>query len=130
MRSNFIVSKHAVWSFTGRNRETERDFSAEPPESTGIPLAYTNARTQTGQKTEILRISGGIPDICEFRPIAFEDENASEKTPPRERRARQNPHSRTLQNFGHGFTTQLCHVWILSSSRRPGIRTWPGPERP
>ncbi len=71
-----------------------------------MTLAYTEARTQNRPKTEILRISGGIPDICEFRPIAFQDENASEKTPPRERRARQTPQSRTLQNFGQDFTTE------------------------
>jgi hypothetical protein len=71
-----------------------------------MTLAYTDARAQNRPKTEILRISGGIPDICEFRPIAFQDENASEKTPPRERRARQTPQSRTLQNFGQDFTTE------------------------
>ena len=39
-----------------------------------MTLAYTIARTQDRPKTEILRISVGIPDLCEFRPIAFEGE--------------------------------------------------------
>ena len=39
-----------------------------------MTLAYTDARTQNRPKTEILRISVGIPDLCEFRPIAFEGE--------------------------------------------------------
>ena len=71
-----------------------------------MTLAYTIARTQDKPKTEILRISVGIPDFCEFRPIAFEGEYASGKRPPRERRARQTPQSRTLQNFGQDFTTE------------------------
>jgi hypothetical protein len=71
-----------------------------------MTLAYTIARTQDRPKTEILRISVGIPDFCEFRPIAFEGEYASGKRPPRERRARQTPQSRTLQNFGQDFTTE------------------------
>ena len=98
MRSNFIVSKHAVWSFTGRNRETERDFSAEPPESTGIPLAYTNARTQRGQKIQFLAFR------AEFQIFANSGQSPL-KTKTRAKRRRPASDAR-----GKTHTHALCRI--------------------
>ena len=63
-----------------------------------------------------MRISVGIPDICEFRAIVFSCECAGEKGPTRERRASQKPKSLTLQKFCPDFTTDLKESWILCHS--------------
>ena len=89
--------------------ETVFGFSA-------APCPYTDARTPRGQESEILRISVGIPDICEFRAIAFACECAGEKGPTRERRASQKPKSLTFQKFRPDFTTDLKEAWILCHS--------------
>ena len=60
-----------------------------------------------------MRISVGIPDICEFRAIVFTCECAGEKGPTRERRASQKPKSLTLQKFCPDFTTDLLFCAIL-----------------
>ena len=89
--------------------ETVFGFSA-------APCQYTDARTPRGQESEILRISVGIPDICEFRAIAFACECAGEKGPTRERGASQKPTSLTFQKFRPDFTTDLKESWILCHS--------------
>ena len=89
--------------------ETVFGFSA-------APCPYTDARTPRGQESEILRISVGIPDICEFRAIAFACECAGEKGPTRERGASQKPKSLTFQKFRPDFTTDLKEAWILCHS--------------
>ena len=63
-----------------------------------------------------LRISVGIPDICEFRAIVFTCQCAGEKGPTREHRASQKPKSLTLQKFCPDFTTDLKESWILCHS--------------
>ena len=92
--------------------ETVFQFSADPLK----PRPYTDARTPRGQESEILRISVGIPDICEFRAIAFACECAGEKGPTRERGASQKPKSLTFQKFRPDFTTDLKEAWILCHS--------------
>jgi len=64
-------------------------------------------------RKRILRISVGIPDICEFRAIAFARgrKGADPRAPRRQKRK-----SLTLQKFRPDFTTDLKESWILCHS--------------
>ena len=76
-------------------------------------------------RKRILRISVGIPDICEFRAIAFACECAGEKGPTRERRDAKSANHWLCRSFArillqtsknHGFCAIL---WICLPNFAP-----------
>ena len=104
---NTIFQDKPKFAIAGRRPEVESARSSGGGQGGG------RASPLPRRRREILRISVGIPDICEFRAIAFARgrKGADPRAPRRQKRK-----SLTLQKFRPDFTTDLKESWILCHS--------------
>ena len=102
-----ILQDKPKFALAGRRPEVESARSSGGGQGGG------RASPLPRRRREILRISVGIPDICEFRAIAFARgrKGADPRAPRRQKRK-----SLTLQKFRPDFTTDLKESWILCHS--------------